>query len=680
MSALEPTFLVEVGVEEIPSRYLPGLIRDWARRLGEGLVAARLAPAADLRAEATPRRLVVTGPVLARQAPREERIRGPRVEQAWRGEEPTPALTGFLRRAGVRLEDLEQEGDGERRYVVARREASRASAAEILPAVVAEAFAALDLPRSMRWGAGTDRFIRPVRWVMLWLGSDALTVELAGVRSGRVTYGNRTDHPGAAAVEGSRHYFDALARLKVMPSITERKAVIAREGARLAAAAGGMVDLDPDLLDEVSCLVEWPTPFIGRFDARFLKVPGPVLATAMKVHQRYFPVLDANGDLMPEFIGVRNGVGTGLDVVRHGNERVLRARLEDAAYFYAEDLKVPLAERRGRLQGMVFHARLGTYADKAERMDRLFRENAPAFALGAGEREVVARALALAKCDLLTHVVEEFPELEGVMGGIYARASGESEAVAAAIEEQYLPRRQGDTIPRTVPGRVVGLIDRIDTVVQAYAAGIEPTGSEDPFGLRRAALGAVRIWVEGDLAPNLSARTFLRSALPTGEARAEGVVEAVLGLLVNRLKSYWEGDPRAGWVDAVLASDDRLGQLRDRLGQLLEKTRDPGWPAYVEATIRIARVLKEPVAPQIREGYSTAAEEELARAARGLGRAPDLASWWTKAVPAAVEAVARLFDDVLVMDPDSSVRAARLALLAAAGQGLTRFWDPVRGG
>lgn len=678
MSVPEPMFLVEVGVEEIPSRYLPGLIRDWTARLEQALTAARLASGEELRGEATPRRLVVAGMVLERQAPREERIRGPRVDQAWRGSEPTPALKGFLRRAGVPVEELAEEGDGERRYVVARRHAPREAAGAILPYVVSEAFSSLDLPRSMRWGAGEVRFIRPVRWVTLWLGDEVLSVELAGVQSGQATYGNRTDHPEAKVLQGSRTYFEELPALKVMLSMTERKAVIAREGARLAAAEGGMVDLDPDLLDEVSCLVEWPTPFIGGFDAKFLQVPGPVLATAMKVHQRYFPVLDADGDLLPRFIGVRNGVGTGLDAVRHGNERVLRARLEDAAYFYQEDLKVPLAARRDRLQGVVFHARLGTYADKVRRMEDLFRKNGPAFGLDEAESETVTRAIRLAKCDLLTHVVEEFPELEGVMGGIYARADGESEALAAAIEEQYLPRRQGDALPGTAAGRVLGLIDRVDTLVQAYAAGIEPTGSEDPFGLRRAALGAVRIWVEGDLAPDLSARALLATALPASDDGSVRVVESVLTLMLSRLKSSWEGDARLPWIDAVFASDDRLGRLRERLDRISELARDPAWPAYVEATVRIFRVLKDPVPARIREDYPTSAETDLAGAAMALQAAPDVSSWWREPVPWAARAVARLFDEVLVMDPDPAVREARLSLLAAVREGLVRFWDPVR--
>ncbi len=668
--------VLEVGCEEIPSRYVDALASELAERLTAECTSARIG-IASLTAGSTPRRLTVWGDVRAQQQERVAEIRGPRLEAAYREGQATAALAGFLRRVGQRPEELTEATVDGKRYVVARRREPALPAAAVLPGAVERAFSSLSLPRAMRWGAGDARFVRPVRWVGLWLDDRVLAVELAGIPSGGTTRGNRTDHPQAVAMGSAAQYLAALeSRLGVMLDGKRRRREIAECGGKLALALGGRMDAEPDLLSEVANLVEWPVPFCGEFDPRFLTVPEPVLVTAMKVHQRYFPVLTDTGkpSLLPYFIGVRNGKGEAMEEVRHGNEKVLGARLADAEYFYRQDGKTPLAARRHRLAQVVFHTRLGTYADKVERMQAIFRMTAPQWELGGEEEHQVLRAMDLAKCDLLTHVVEEFPELEGIMGGIYAEQDGEPAEVAAAIRDQYLPRWQGDPIPAGRVGQVLGVIDRADTLVMALAHGIQPTGSEDPFGLRRAALGLGRIWTESAIAPSLGLGELLEQAKAVAMANLE--VTSVVALIVRRLKSAWTEATEVDLLDALVAADDRLGTLAARAAWLAERWSETEFGGYLTVAKRVDRVLGERRNSVSGGDYPVAEEAELRDVTDRLAAAAQgMDAWWAE-IPAVIECVERFFERVLVMDPDPAVQSRRLGLLARLQTELGRFWDP----
>ncbi|MCL6561933.1 MAG: glycine--tRNA ligase subunit beta [Firmicutes bacterium] len=671
-------FLWELGVEEIPSRYLDEIHQALWALVEEALKRHRL-DAGPLQGGATPRRLVLAGEVASRQRPERQRVRGPQWKAAFTPDgEPTPALRGFLGRVGVAVEAVEREEQGGREYAVVEVARPEEPAAAVLPQALAEAYAALSLPRSMRWGAGNERFIRPIRWNLLLLDDALIPWTVAGVESRAMTYGNRTDHPEPVAVESIDHYWRLLPQIRVMLSGEERRRTIQREATRLAGEVGGVVGEHPALLDEVANLVEWPTPFLGAFDPAFLEVPEPVLITSMRVHQRYFPVLRPDGALLPYFIGVRNGIGESLDAVRHGNEKVLRARLNDASYFYREDLKHSLAERAQGLDRVLFWEGLGSYRDKVERLKRLGRRLAEPAGLDAAEAQALERAIELAKADLLTHVVQEFPELEGTMGGIYAQHNGEAPVVSQAIAQHYLPRGQGDPIPEHRVGQLLALLDRADTLVAFLGHEIRPTGSEDPYGLRRAGLGIARILSEGDL-PALGVRQVLEAARDALGVSETAVAEA-WELVIGRLAGYWAERWPEAWVRALTARSDRLGTLRARLEQLSALAQDPQWEEWLTAYKRVARVLagwrrSGPLPPPQGE-----AEVQLYAAASQVlaSFAPEAEAWprWWASLPELLAAVRQFFDAVLVLDPDPAVRERRMALADFAREALSAPLEP----
>ncbi|MCY0879145.1 MAG: glycine--tRNA ligase subunit beta [Firmicutes bacterium] len=671
-----PRFLVEVGVEEIPSRYLASLAASFQQALEAELQNARLwqAPSALFY---TPRRLVVEASVAAQQAPELEVIRGPQAAQAWREGAPTEALLGFARRVQVPLDALEREMVQGKEYLVARVAKPQRGAEEVLPQLVPQALAKVALPRSMRWGRTDERFLRPVRWLVMFLDGRFLPGEIFGVRARPETYGNRTDHPGALPVASVAGYWEALARGRVEADPERRREAILREGQRLAREVGGTLDVDPDLLDEVVNLVEWPTPFVGAFDPAYLALPDPLLITAMRVHQRYFPVRSPEGRLMPYFVAVRNGIGAALDQVRRGNERVLRARLADARYFFELDRKEPLESRRAGLENVLFHQKLGTYQDKVDRVRALYQETLAGWQVPKSAQPWVERAIELYKCDLLTHVVGEFPELQGVMGGIYATFDGEPEAVAAAIRDQYRPASPSDPLPEGAVGQLLGILDRVDTLVMFYAHGIKATGSEDPFGLRRAALGLARlstetgVWGDHSLGEVLGRMARLAGA-------SEGVADAVHQLIQSRLASLLEAKWPPALVQSVLAADNPWPQIEERLAFFQGVQDTPEWLALQEAYRRVARILSGVQGIEEREGGHGAAAEALHRACSQALAAPegDLQAWW-RSLAFLVPAIHEFFEGVLVMDPDPEVRAERLGLLKKVERALTRYgvWE-----
>ncbi len=677
---MQQEFLWELGVEEIPSQYLLPIQDSLATLMTEALRQKRIYAGA-VEAAATPRRLTLRGPVLDRQEPEQETIRGPLMSIAYDSTngEPTAALKGFCRKVDQEPDALRTVVEGTKTYLAAVLDKPQEFASVILPELIQGVFEAVALPRSMRWGDEDWRFIRPVRWLSLWLGRTLLPGTIAGVSSAPATHGNRTDHPGPIPYTGISEYELALQTGGVMLSAQDRQEAIVSTGNELATQIGATVDWDPVLLNEVVNLVEWPTPFLGHFDRDFLEVPALVLVTAMKVHQRYFPLYDEQGKLLPAFIGVRNGVGEHLDRVITGNQKVLRARLADARYFYQADLKERLEGRLPRLRQVLLHARLGTYGEKIDRLSQFFERTQDWWNLGLEEQRILERVIRLYKTDLLTHVVQEFPELQGEMGAIYARLEGESPALVASIEDQYRPLFAGDRIPSTPLGQWLGLIDRVDTLVMALGHGLKPTGSEDPFGIRRAALAVGRILLEGSsFLHNRAIREIIKEmALVANIREAETIVEETYGLVAQRLASYLEVKYPPTLVRATLGADLPWSTVPQRIRWLEELIQRPGWDELRVVYKRIDRVLPTELiaADTSNTSYPLEIERALAIAAENLWRESIAAEdWWEGALTVA-DLVNRLFNEVLVMDPDLTVREHRLALLARVRAGLSRYFD-----
>ncbi|NMP23022.1 glycine--tRNA ligase subunit beta [Sulfobacillus harzensis] len=669
------TFIVEVGVEEIPSRFVEALSAEFARMMEASLLEERLHYRTPRRA-ATPRRLIFQAAVAEQQTHEVEQVRGPAVSVAYREGVPTPALDGFLRRVNKRPEELSRAVVGGKEYLVAGVEKPTQSAREVLPEIVSRVLASLPQPRSMRWGSGDARFIRPVRWILALFDDEVLRVEALGVESGSVTYGNRTDHPEAIGIKDAREYWPALERVLVEADGEKRRTVIREVGDMLAAEAGGRVDWDEELLDEVANLVEWPTPFLGGFEEEFLEVPDPVLITSMKVHQRYFPLKQPNGHLLPAFLAVRNGRGEDLAEVRHGNEKVLRARLSDARYFYRLDQKTPLSEHEPGLAGVTLHAKLGTYADKVARLLQLFDETRTWWNVDQAGAEDVVRAIHLYKCDLLTQVVSEFPELQGEMGAIYAKQEGERPDVEAAIRDQYHPGFPGDRVPDRPVAAILGLLDRADTLVSFYGANLRATGSEDPFGLRRVALGLARIAAETPVLGDHTVTDLIATAAKVAEVDA-AVVNQVLQLVTMRLMSEWENEWPTPWLQAVLARSFPWPQLGTRLAFIRDHQGTELFSAAAQAYKRLERIARDAGPTVLHDTYGGVEGDLKAAADQALTiAAEDLASWWG-AVENLVPVVERFFEEVLVMDPDPMVRQGRLGLVKYVAEALGRYyaWD-----
>jgi glycyl-tRNA synthetase beta chain len=496
-------FLLEIGAEEMPAKLMPGLVADLERRAREALEASRLSYD-DLRVWGTPRRLaLIVDGVAERQRDEEVELKGPSERVAYgeagqAGGRLTKAGEGFARGQGLDPGRLFIKDTPGGPYVFARRVNVGRPAAEVLAEMAVALVTGLEVERPMRWGASDFRFVRPIRWLVAIYGDEALPVEIAGVKAGRSTRGHRFLAPDETpTVFRASAYRDVLERVGVLVDQTERRRVIAEGASREAARRGGWPVLDDDLLDEITYRVEWPTALAGSFSREFLDLPAPVLTTTMRHHQRYIPVAEAQeGTLLPVFVVIRNGGEDGLDLVREGNERVLTARLSDARFFWTEDRKRPLVDRVEDLNGILFLENFGTLRDKTDRIIRLSGAIWEDLGLPPEGAAKVARAARLAKADLGTMMVRELTDLQGVMGREYALASGEDPDVAEAISEHYLPRRSGDKLPSTHLGRVVSVADKLDTIVGCFLAGIEPTGSFDPHGLRRQAAGVVATAVD----------------------------------------------------------------------------------------------------------------------------------------------------------------------------------------
>jgi glycyl-tRNA synthetase beta chain len=674
-----PDLLLEIGTEDLP----PADIRPVLDQLRDGLrssLADLRLDVGDIRTAATPRRLVVfASGVGAKQRPEVREVRGPAAAAAFDpAGRPTQAALGFARSQGIAVERLQVHDVGGRRYAIAVVEDPGLPAARVLPAALERLINGLTFPRAMRWGAGDTRFLRPVRWIVAMFGAQVLRIAVAGVKAGRMTRGHRFLSPRPRIIARPLDYFRIMKAAHVVLDPVQREQVIRRQTEGLASRIGAAVQLDPDLLDETVMSVEHPQALLGEFDREFLSLPAQVLVTVMEHHQKYFPVTDGTGGLRPAFIAVRDGDRRQLARVREGHEWVLRARLADARFFFDEDSQRRLDERVGELDGLSFLRQLGTMAQKTRRLSTLAKHLAVALVLDGRTTETLTRAAALCKADLVTHMVTEFPELQGVMGGIYAGLDGEPLAVAQAIGEHYLPVRAGDRIPATLAGSLLGVIDRADTLVGGIAVGEMPTGSEDPYALRRAAQGMVEIIlghrIQLALTEFLAAahQGLVRDGLSVGADGGPQAVRAAVDFLRQRARGLLiDRGIRYDAVDAAFAvsGDDLVGGAA-RARTLGDAASGTALAKLFVAYDRASRILSgeahAAVDPTL---FEDDAERQLAAALASVAprvsaaaAAGDFKAALDALAPLAAP-VDRLFDAVLIMAPDPRVRANRQALL-----------------
>ena len=516
MTVEKEDFLVELGTEELPPTALRGLELAFASGVQAGLHKAGLIHG-DIVSFATPRRLAVwVKQLVARQPDQDMKRRGPPVSASFDSAGlPTRAALAFAESAGVAVDALQKLDEGKGSFLFFIGTKPGAAATELLPQIVQASLDALPIPRRMHWGSGTAEFVRPVHWLVMLYGKDVLPARLLETAADNHTQGHRFHAPKPILISSPAAYKSTLEkRGYVLPDFVERRDLIRTKVVEVATSLGGHALIGDELLDEVTALVEWPVPLAGRFEERFLELPREVLISTLQDHQRYFAVENEQGRLMPSFITVSNIESRDPSKVREGNERVVRPRLADAAFFWEQDRKQPLAARRDALDAMTFQVKLGSLGDKTRRVRTLAGEIA---ATGVGDRAEAERAAELCKCDLLTAMVGEFPELQGIMGTYYALADGEPAEVAVAIREHYLPRGAGDGLPETHAGLAVAIADKLDTLAGIFEIGEKPTGAKDPFGLRRAAIGLLRIVIEKRL--NLDLRTLIGVAL--GNVRAD---------------------------------------------------------------------------------------------------------------------------------------------------------------
>ncbi|MDR7556177.1 MAG: glycine--tRNA ligase subunit beta [Armatimonadota bacterium] len=683
-----PELLVEVGAEELPPHALPAVLEQLAREAQAALQEARL-EVREVQTTGTVRRLVLTAVLAAaRQRDVVTVVRGPAARVAFDAQgRPTQAAVGFARAQGVPVEALQVRDLDGGRYVVAERHAPGRPAAVVLAEVLPGVLGRLVFPKMMRWNGDGVRFGRPIRWIVALLDRQVVPLSFAGVRAGRRTVGHRVLAPRAITLPQAAAYPAAMRQGRVILDPAARRARIARGATRLAAAVGGRPLLDAALLDELVWSIEHPTPLLGRFEERFARdLPRPVVLVTLQHHQKCFGVEGADGALLPAFIAVRDGGMAHLAAVRTGHEWVVHARLADARFFLEEDRRGTFDAWDAALARVAHGAGLGSMADHVERLARVAQWLAGAVGASADDRATVARAARLCKADLVTAMVGEFPELQGVVGRLYAEERGEPAAVAQAIEEHYWPKGPGEPLPATLPGALLAIADRAVLLAGAFLRGLEPTGSQDPYGLRRAASGIAVIAAERGLP--LGLRSLFDEAMAAYAAPVDDrarAVEACVAFTLQRLRTWLEEQGIAyDTLDAVLAvGDDRPADLAARARALQAARRQPAMPRLATAFARASRILSQGtaadrVAPDL---FVEPEEAELYRAWQEVAAIVE-AEAAAGRYPAALEALVRLadpvdafFDRVLVMAPDERLRGNRLALLRAVTQSFLRVAD-----
>ena len=662
-------FLFEIGGEELPPKSLLMLATALRDGVAEGLAKAALIHA-GVDFHAAPRRLAVIVKQLAAQQPdRVIAVDGPPVKAAFdTAGNPTQAALGFARKNGIDIADVDRSGE-KLRYV---RNVKGDSAVALMPGIIDLALKNLPIAKRMRWGASRVEFVRPMHWVVMLYGSDIVPARLLDIASGRTSHGHRFHHPQAVTIAAAGDYLTAMRSAHVIADFAIRREQIRSAVTALATKEGGTALMPESLLDEVTALVEWPAPLVCSFEERFLAVPQEALISTMQDNQKYFCLVDASGQLMARFITVANIESSAPEKIIAGNEKVVRPRLTDAEFFFNQDKKITLAERNERLKTVVFQAQLGTVHAKAERVSALAAHIAGEI---GGDVEQARLAGLLCKSDLASELVSEFPELQGIAGYHYARHEGLPEEVALALNEQYLPRFAGDTLPTVKTGQAVALADKLDTLTGIFGIGQPPTGSKDPFALRRAALGVLRILIEGALDIDLEKLVQAATAQHGNALTSVTTAADVFDFLLGRYRAMYEeqGIP-VDVIQAVQACRPTVARDFDRRVKAVAAFRIlPAAAVLAAANKRVSNILAKeaPSGGEIQaELLQPGAEKALAEAVKALSAqvaplyaAGDYGSALT-ALASLREPVDRFFDEVMVMADDPSVRANRLRLLS----------------
>lgn len=667
--------LFELGTEELPPKALRTLMEALRDEVEKRLKQAEL-EFASIRAYATPRRLALIVHELAeRQKDLSVERRGPTLKAAFDAAgRPTAAALGFAQSCGVAVEALETFKNAKGEWLLYRQTVPGAAAAKIIPDLLRQALAALPIPKRMRWGEREDEFVRPVHWAVLMFGSEVIDAEILGVRTGNLTFGHRFHCPQPLCLVNPDHYAQLLQSCgRVIVDFDERRRHIQQQASKLAKTAGGTALIEDALLDEVTALVEWPVGLLGAFETRFLALPKEVLITVMQSHQRYFPVLDPEGRLKPCFIAIANLDSKRPEVVRAGNERVIRPRLTDAEFFWHQDLKIPLENHLEKLAGQIFQQKLGTLLDKTHRLEKLAAILAEWLAADVTKAKRAAR---LSKTDLATAMVGEFPELQGVMGYHYALSQGEDPEVAAALDEQYRPRHAGAPLPETVTGQILALADKLDTLVGIFSIGLVPTGTKDPYALRRAAFGIIRIVLEKCLDLDLKALLTQAAELYPHEFDRAETVRAAYRFILERLKGYLlDLGFTSDEFEAVAALEpSNLLDFRYRIEAVHAFRKLPQAESLTAANKRIRNILRQSQAKEfgpVSQDLLEAPEEQALYQAISHARDKLKHLLDERNYTAALQHLAGLkasidafFDHVLVMVEDARLRQNRLDLLA----------------
>lgn len=693
--------LFEIGTEEIPAKFMPGILKQLKELAAAKMQELRI-PFEDITVYGTPRRMAfIAGGVAETQADVVVEAKGPSVKIAYVSGAPSKAAQGFARGQGVDVKDLVVRDN----YVYAVKHLAGQPVVELLPGLLMDILTSLSFPKTMRWADYEFRFVRPIRWMVALFGDQIIPVEICGVKSGKFSMGHRFMQQSLKAAAESQgllsaalskvgnKVYSALAGVKgaveipsagdykkvmydnfVMVDQDERRALILQQIKDLAAQNGGEAEINEDLLEEVNYLVEWPTALCGKFEEKFLSLPKECIITPMREHQRYFPVLDEDGNLLNKFITVRNGGSEHLDIVTHGNERVLRARLSDAEFFFNEDRATKLEDRLEKLKTVSFQEGLGNMYDKSERLVKMaemlrFAINTPV------DEEELRRCALLCKTDLVTGMVIEFTELQGVMGREYALLDGEKPEVATGIFEHYLPRFAGDALPATTIGRIVGIGDKLDNICATFSRGLAPTGSQDPYALRRQALGVINILLDANyhisLAKIIAGTLYLLDIKPEETGK---LVPQIMEFFKQRLRNLlMDQGIRYDVIDAVFADkrNDDVVDLAARCKALAAYVEAGNAEPLVQVSVRVSNLCKKIEKEVAISGslFKDESENKLHEVVAAVSKEiiPEIVLYDYAAVLKAgekvIEPVNTFFDNVMVMDEDENVKNNRLAML-----------------
>ncbi|WP_342247779.1 glycine--tRNA ligase subunit beta [Pseudomonas sp. OTU2001] len=662
-------FLVELGTEELPPKALASLGEAFLAGIEKGLQAAGLNYTGK-QVYAAPRRLAVLIRQLDVQQPdRSINIDGPPLQAAFKDGEPTQAALGFAKKCGVDLSEIDQTGAKLR---FSQHIPGKATTG-LLPTIVEDSLNDLPIPKRMRWAASREEFVRPTQWLVMLLGDQVVDCTILSQKAGRESRGHRFHHPQNVVITTPANYVEDLRKAYVLADFAERRELISKRTAELAMQQEGSAIVPPALLDEVTALVEWPVPLVCSFEERFLEVPQEALITTMQDNQKYFCLLDSEGKLLPRFITVANVESRDPKQIVQGNEKVVRPRLTDAEFFFKQDKKQPLETFNERLKNVVFQAQLGTVYDKAERVSRLAAVIAP---LIGGDAQRAGRAGLLSKCDLATEMVGEFPEMQGVAGYYYALNDGEPEDVALALNEQYMPRGAGAELPQTLTGAAVAIADKLDTLVGIFGIGMLPTGSKDPYALRRAALGVLRILIEKQLDLDLTGAVEFAVKQFGAKVKAAGLAEQVLEFIFDRLRARYEdeGIDVATYLSVRALQPGSALDFDQRVQAVQAFRKLPEAEALAAVNKRVSNLLSKAegaIADHVEPKYFDNANEFSLYSAI---QQADQAVQPMAAARQYSEALARLaalrdpvdafFEAVMVNAEDAKVRANRYALLS----------------